>query len=100
MKRHRSLSFQGWRNQFVRALAFGLLAAQLGGVLHAADLDEHSDGASCQLCHAYERIDAAPPTALVETELAKTEHGLPVTASTSAIPARYRTLPQTRAPPY
>lgn len=100
MKRHRLLSFPGCWKQLVRAIAFGLLAAQLGGVLHAADLDEHSDSASCQLCHAYERIDAAPPTALVETLLTKTDHGLSVTASKCAIPARYRTLPQTRAPPY
>lgn len=41
-------------------LALLVLAAQLAGLSHAADLDAHAGADLCHLCQAAERDDTAP----------------------------------------
>lgn len=88
-----------WHRRLISLVLLGLLATQMTGVIHAADLDAHDDASPCQICKVLERTGTAPPITATATLVFEAAEALPEDSSTSVVPALYRNRPPTRAPP-
>ena len=87
------------KDLFLAALALLFISWQTAGAAHDVDIDAHSPGTTCHICHAHDRTDA-PPSVLVVFSLLVTQNERAVGMSTVAHADVSRPVPCARGPPH
>jgi len=88
-----------WRRRLIALIALGLLATQMSGLIHAANLDAHEGAKPCHICKVLERTGTVPPLTPIASPLLESAEALPTDSVTTFIPAPRGTRPPTRASP-